>query len=847
MLSALFIVMELELFTHESEKEPTGLDYFSMHLIDLPTIIDLGGLGVASSGKLMFEKSGYQALESHEALMDAAVLDMQQRFCDEYGILPIPSRSSSLDQLSIATPFVGYEVDPDVNLYAQDEAEYDSGVFNARGWASRCVSMIGVMRLKKQSELGRVEGHEAEALRYISKAAFDYRIGVRWGDFLPLLEHASTELLRTVIGEGEGYTLLKFQQVLPPDFTLDQACVDSMLQNTKTMSLFEWIDKIDPTVSLQGVVDKMATKSNAHIIVEHIDRLPKEIMVPIECIEKAISLSYAKEVIELVRADRVKYPDKRTLANTLLKSFQTRRLVFELGLIDEMDGEEIEELISNGNLSIDGLLVNAESITATSDVEWLKGLAKKHIDDIHYESMAKMPQLIQSIVFDVYYENDPGEIPDIVMYFSRLREDQYSLLLDRYSATIKNYHTYEVVSSVFSTASQAIEERLKQEIWPVYVAREKMRSESSENNAHRSERRAAELSYYSNSGDSSYRMHAYGYDERLSDEQVITGLELEHCVKRVAPIRVQATDTSRTGIIECVANRLYSIGTDGETLQQGGGDIVRVPEHEALAQYIHTMQQLEQLAKETRSAEANYMHDLIENLTFIGEPEYEEATRGIATYWKHLLDTNPALQLYIIKGAISNGGKTKSDEYMFDRILAYFSDEEMVEYKGRLIIDPNDIASNDPNNIRTILLDDWTISGSQMRAAARIFLSTFPHLLNTLEIQLIAATEERVALGLEGIHALDGTHKITIEQAPIAVRAYYMANRLEGPGDARVHGGLITGAHSAVDYGFETTIARSCLQHTISMPPITNIIRPYRTHGYTSTNLERHARHRARS
>ncbi|MBC7546377.1 hypothetical protein H7171_01380, partial [Candidatus Saccharibacteria bacterium] len=45
---------------------------------------------------------------------------------------------------------------------------------------------------------------------------------------------------------------------------------------------------------------------------------------------------------------------------------------------------------------------------------------------------------------------------------------------------------------------------------------------------------------------------------------------------------------------------------------------------------------------------ANTAQSIRENLTFIGQPEYDEATKGIAAQWRQDLLDNPDAQLCVI-------------------------------------------------------------------------------------------------------------------------------------------------------------------------------------------------------
>lgn len=229
-----------------------------------------------------------------------------------------------------------------------------------------------------------------------------------------------------------------------------------------------------------------------------------------------------------------------------------------------------------------------------------------------------------------------------------------------------------------------------------------------------------------------------------------------------------------------------------------------------------------------------------ENLTFIGEKEYKEAAVGIAASWKAALEANTDLQICVIAGEIKiNKNQIKSDEYLLDNILANFTEEDWEKYGDRIIVDRDDIANMPKENLRVVLLDDWTISGSQLRDVYHSLVDQYPEIEDQIEMQLIVANEQRIKYGLS-VDELMGDGK------KIPVRAYFSAH------DSKTakNGAYITGFHSSVDYDFEKLVRRM-LWHAegrekkseprgeMYMPPGTNIVRPYSKDGYKLTNIER--------
>jgi len=133
------------------------------------------------------------------------------------------------------------------------------------------------------------------------------------------------------------------------------------------------------------------------------------------------------------------------------------------------------------------------------------------------------------------------------------------------------------------------------------------------------------------------------------------------------------------------------------------------------------------------------------------------------------------------------------------------------------------------------MLDDWTISGSQLKSASASVISDYPKYKDRIEIQLIAATEERIQEGLE-VYSKDDQWIYNATSVP--VNAYFAANAAPREYAPR-SGAHITGAHCAVDFDFNNDVAEMARNLNINMPPATNIVRPYR---WKSVQLIQHKR-----
>mgnify|MGYP000881791497 FL=1 len=294
----------------------------------------------------------------------------------------------------------------------------------------------------------------------------------------------------------------------------------------------------------------------------------------------------------------------------------------------------------------------------------------------------------------------------------------------------------------------------------------------------------------------------------------------------------------RSNVITCITGMNKSLGTDtsNDRYRRYRTDLT---ESEVLHQLDAFLADIGTLGDLDMSlvADAWYMR---ENLTFIGEKEYREAAAGIAASWMTSLEADNDLQIYAVAGEIAKLKKAtyknqiKSDEYLLDNILANFTEEDWEKYGDRIIVDRDDIAKMPKENLRVVLLDDWTISGLQICRVYNSLSGQYPELKDSIEVQLIVTSEERIKHGL----ATDWMYS----SESIPVKAYFLAHdSIEAE-----HGTHITGYHSAVDFDFEVTIknmvgaARELLGadgKDVHMPPGTNIVRPYRKDGATRDSL----------
>lgn len=242
-----------------------------------------------------------------------------------------------------------------------------------------------------------------------------------------------------------------------------------------------------------------------------------------------------------------------------------------------------------------------------------------------------------------------------------------------------------------------------------------------------------------------------------------------------------------------------------------------ITEHDALTNFSDSLNEfLEQTATPkgigyfTTENVRNLREDAIsirENMNFIGHPEYQEAVAGIAERWKAYLEANTDNMLCLHPGVSSlpryqhqyEGNSRKSDKWLMEDVLLAFSPEEYEKYADR-IVSP-DYPGLDPAHTRIVLTEDWSISGQQMKYAFEA-LAANPAMrpfieANCIEINLLIASAGQLIKGFPV------EYKSEMINLPIV--SYFLAHdtNIEDAPENHAH---ISGAHSAVNYGFRDMI-----------------------------------------
>lgn len=316
---------------------------------------------------------------------------------------------------------------------------------------------------------------------------------------------------------------------------------------------------------------------------------------------------------------------------------------------------------------------------------------------------------------------------------------------------------------------------------------------------------------------------------RLSQDEIARRWELDGYVAIPPRLEHIAADESRTNRVAFIQPDVNHFGTDRVTTEYQGlrelDDILT--KHIVMTDFR---------GKRATSAERNLAlqaRDIQGNLTFIGEPELQEAARGMGLAWKAWLDADPKRQLCVItemSRVPRYRGQMKSDWHILDRVLQTFSPDDLQRYSGRIVNNLDHIVVN-VNDCLGVMVEDWVVTGDAMRSQYKALMMTSPNFQRLaangrVEAHVIAASADDIAGGLP-LSADDPS------KGSLRVRAYYRAHQ------AANTSAIISGAHSTVNYRFSEHVHQmvepGCRKR--GMPALAHV-RPNYRHGIRTVEVD---------
>lgn len=279
-------------------------------------------------------------------------------------------------------------------------------------------------------------------------------------------------------------------------------------------------------------------------------------------------------------------------------------------------------------------------------------------------------------------------------------------------------------------------------------------------------------------------------------------------------------DSSRETPVTYIGAQQEHIGSYTE---ESDGERITVSEHEAIQDIAFFLQ--DTVAHSQFSNDQREAQKMLETMTFIGRKEYDEASQGIADYWKTYLARDPDAQLAIM-ATMEHARRIKSDNFFVDNILGHFTDEEMSQFADRIQLNPGQL-STDPEHTKVVLMDDWVIDGIQLGLELEKLIRRLPEYKDSIEVQLLVAPQDRIEEGLASVSV--GT-LVPMDEVP--VKAYYVT-------DFDDEDQAITGFHSSSDHNFNKVLANMAKRSNRPMPAGTNVVRPYRMPGVKLSNIDR--------
>jgi hypothetical protein len=195
---------------------------------------------------------------------------------------------------------------------------------------------------------------------------------------------------------------------------------------------------------------------------------------------------------------------------------------------------------------------------------------------------------------------------------------------------------------------------------------------------------------------------------------------------------------------------------------------------------------------------------ILNKLTFIGSKEFTIGTEGLATRIIDLLTSDSSLQVCLLPATslLPDKAEGMSAQLVHDAVIEHIANTAP-EVMDRLKQSLPDITSY-PKQTKVILVDDWVVSGRQMRRSIDNLVPKlrvqpqYPLSISNVEINVLTAPSEIIKSGL----CLDSEWcRSSPKYMRVPTIAYYRAHPTRKEYSENI-GAHISGSHSTVNFGF---------------------------------------------
>lgn len=242
------------------------------------------------------------------------------------------------------------------------------------------------------------------------------------------------------------------------------------------------------------------------------------------------------------------------------------------------------------------------------------------------------------------------------------------------------------------------------------------------------------------------------------------------------------------------------------------GGTHEISEQELLDNYFDFLADVRQTAEQDSSKNGEVMHEMAERFardsTYLSVADARAAVRGLGTSQADYLLANQDRQLFLFvpkRSAHKSQGKFADDMESYIGAVAPDVAERVHIVGKNNTTDIQMLGAADPSLSKIVLLDDWSVTGNQIANEVGYLqqyleIASLGRLRSNLEVNLLLIRADQIHDGFRNLNDVEATYNI---HKHIPMRAFFTSKAI------KQHAGpMPTGAHSAVDYGFQSQIAQ---------------------------------------